>query len=90
MPGNTHDTVESFEPGDDRIDLHKIDAIAATQVNDRFSWIGGAAFSGAAGELRYDPSADLLQADVTGDGVADFEVFFDGIFGVVAKADIIL
>jgi Ca2+-binding RTX toxin-like protein len=58
------------------IDLRPIDAIAATLANDAFSFIGGAAFSGLAGQLRWADlgSERLIQGDVNGDKVADLTI----------------
>lgn len=38
----------------DRIDLSALDAIAATSANDAFRFIGTKAFTGAAGEVRFE------------------------------------
>lgn len=79
LPGATHDVYRFFNPDDDvRIDLRRIDVDTLTPENDAFHWIGKDAFSGTAGELRYGPTTDgvLLQGDVNGDAVADFEVYF--------------
>ncbi|GAA3997762.1 M10 family metallopeptidase C-terminal domain-containing protein [Sphingomonas humi] len=65
------DIIADFARGD-RIDLSGIDANANAARDQAFSWIGGKAFSGAAGELRY--SGGLIEGDVNGDGVADFSV----------------
>jgi Ca2+-binding RTX toxin-like protein len=58
----------------DRIDLSAIDAIVGTPANEAFAWIGAAAFTGTAGELRATGAGDLwlVEADVNGDGLADF------------------
>jgi Ca2+-binding RTX toxin-like protein len=58
------------------IDLSRIDAIAGTLANDAFSFIGTAAFSGVAGQLRWsDPGAErLILGDVNGDKVADLTI----------------
>jgi VCBS repeat-containing protein len=66
------DQISDFTSGSDRLDLTAIDAIAGGTKN-AFSFIGGAAFS-AAGQLRYDQATGLLEGDVTGDGVADFQL----------------
>ncbi|HEX2727157.1 MAG TPA: calcium-binding protein, partial [Beijerinckiaceae bacterium] len=62
----------------DRIDLRGIDAISGTPANDAFTFIGTAGFSGVAGQLRYEVTAlgfaRLIQADVNGDGTADFAI----------------
>lgn len=62
------------------IDLTGIDADAGTEANDGFSWIGEDAFSGTAGELRYedDGGNTMLMGDTDGDGVADLLVDMGG------------
>ena len=76
-PGSDfRDQVQDFSR-DDLIDLRLIDASAAAQGNQPFTFIGGAPFSGQAGQLRFDASARLLQGDTTGDRRADFEVKFN-------------
>ena len=57
----------------DKIDLSQIDAImGGGGADDFFSFIGNAAFSGAAGELRV--MNGLVQGDINGDGAADFAI----------------
>ncbi len=61
----------------DRIDLGAIDAIKATSaINEAFTWIGTAAFTKHAGELRYVASGTsaLVLGDIDGNGVADFAI----------------
>lgn len=58
------DRIADFVSGTDKVDLR------GTGVD--FSWIGGAAFSNTAGELRF--SGGFLQGDVNGDGVADLSI----------------
>ena len=59
----------------DRIDLSAIDAVAGG-VDNPFAFIGQSAFHHLAGELRYDVAAGGLtvQADINGDGHADFSI----------------
>lgn len=59
----------------DRIDLSQVDAIAGG-TDDAFSFIGTAAFSGVAGQLRFDNAggATTIYGDINGDGVADFAI----------------
>jgi len=66
----------------DRIDLSAIDANTLTPgVNDAFSFIGTAAFAttGSAGQLRLvslgGANAVIVEADINGDRVADFQIF---------------
>ena len=59
----------------DKINLAAIDAVAGGADN-AFSFIGAAAFSGVAGQLRaYSQSGNFFVAgDVDGNGVADFTI----------------
>jgi VCBS repeat-containing protein len=69
------DHIFDFATGD-RIDLSTIDAIAGGD-DDAFTFVGNAAFSNTAGELRYDSVGGddwLVKADIDGDGTADFQV----------------
>jgi Ca2+-binding RTX toxin-like protein len=76
---------------DDRIDLRQIDAVAG-DGNQAFTFIGNNAFSGCAGELRYElvgtwmDWTDPFQAagerfevsgDTDGDGIADFKILVE-------------
>jgi serralysin len=61
----------------DRIDLSGIDAVKQTSaVNEAFSWIGSAAFSKVAGQLRYEVinGVGLVSGDIDGNGTADFAI----------------
>ncbi len=55
------------------IELLWIDAVAGTVANDAFTFIGTAAFSGVAGQLRWqeEGAVQRVQGDVNGDRVAD-------------------
>jgi serralysin len=55
------DRVMDFQTGLDDIDLR------GTGID--MTWIGGAAFSGVAGQVRF--ASDVLSIDINGDGVAD-------------------
>ena len=65
------DTIADFSAGEgDLIDLSAIDANAVGgTADDAFIYVGAAAFSGTAGELRF--SGGQLQGDTNGDGTAD-------------------
>ena len=72
------DGIQDFTLGD-MIDLSAIDANINTAGNDAFTFIGSAAFSNTAGELRFENISLggpiwLVQGDVDGDGVSDYEV----------------
>lgn len=65
-----------FRSENDTIDLSAIDAVQGGG-NNAFDYVGGAAFSGTAGELRF--INHILQGDVDGDGTADFEIKVTGV-----------
>jgi Ca2+-binding RTX toxin-like protein len=71
----TRDLIADFTSGD-RIDLSAIDANTTAGANDPFAFVGTAAFSHTAGELRYEAAGNdwVVQGDTDGDGAADFEV----------------
>ena len=71
------DQILDFNAGD-VIDLSRIDAVSSSpNSNELFSFVGSNAFSNTAGELRavnISGAAWLIQGDVNGDGIADFEL----------------
>ncbi|HTV68160.1 MAG TPA: hypothetical protein VMF90_06440 [Rhizobiaceae bacterium] len=75
----------------DKIEFKAIDANTAKAGNQAFSFVGTKAFSGVAGELRYQKigSDSIVSADVNGDGKADFTVISDVVVNF-AKGDFIL
>jgi Ca2+-binding RTX toxin-like protein len=75
----------------ERIDLSAIDAVAATAADDLFRFIGNAAFTGAAGQLRWAElgASRRIEGDVDGDMVADV-VILTGAAGPVTAAWFIL
>lgn len=75
----------------DVIDLHLIDADPVTAGDQAFSFIGAAAFSGVAGQVRYvnDGEGTHVFGDIDGDTVADFEVLITATVAMNA-ADFIL
>jgi Ca2+-binding RTX toxin-like protein len=89
--GANADRIQDFAQGSDIIDVAGIDADLLTAGNQTFSFIGNAAFSGAAGELRYyDNGTDtFVQGDINGDGAADFDIALTGVVALVS-ADFIL
>jgi hypothetical protein len=82
---NAMDTILRFESGRDRIDLARIDADQGARGNQSFAWIGDAAFSGKAGELRF--ANGQLAGDTNGDGTADFAIKITG--DAVVPADLL-
>jgi Ca2+-binding RTX toxin-like protein len=84
--GGGADRITDFVNWDDKIDLRGVDANAIVAGDQAFSFIGTAAFSGTAGELRFafDGTDTWLQGDTTGDGVSDFEIVFTGNIALFA------
>lgn len=81
------DTIFDFSQAeDDRLDLRAIDADIDEDGNQAFHFIGGAAFSGEAGELRSrtSPAGTVVSGDVDGDGDADFAIHFDDKIAITA------
>ncbi len=72
LVGTPDEIVEFTRAHGDKIDLSGIDANTNVGGDQAFSFIGAAAFSSTAGELRY--AGNMLEADVNGDGAADFQV----------------
>jgi Ca2+-binding RTX toxin-like protein len=64
----------------DLINLNAIDANTKISGNQDFDWIGAKAFTGHAGELRYEKgkSHTYVYADVNGDKKADFMIDLHG------------
>jgi Ca2+-binding RTX toxin-like protein len=86
------DTIVDFSRSQgDRIVLSAIDASTTLGGNQAFKFIGTAAFTGAAGELRYQKSGgnSNIYADTNGDGVADMQIISDVALSFV-KGDFVL
>ncbi|MEL6476546.1 MAG: M10 family metallopeptidase C-terminal domain-containing protein [Pseudomonadota bacterium] len=81
--GTRRDTITDFESGADRIELGRLDADTTRDGNQTFDFLATAGFSGSAGELRYFQSVangfTLLQADLDGDRVQDFQIELTGL-----------
>ncbi len=94
--GRNRDVILDFSRGFDKIDLSPIDANITLAGNQAFNFIGTAAFSGLAGEVRYvDTGSNLVvQVDVQGDGdvIAEMEIQLNGlgVAGVLAATDFVL
>ena len=70
------DRVMDFTRGLDKIHLSAVDANGGAAGNGLF-WVGGAGFSGTAGEVRF--SGGTVQVDTTGNGLANMEIDLIGI-----------
>ena len=81
------DLIRDFVQGEDRIVLAAIDAKAATVGNEAFTFIGAAAFT-AAGQLHAirntATNRTLIEGDVDGDRLADFQLQLVGLKTMVA------
>lgn len=77
------DIIADFDASADIIDLSAIDANSknALGTEDAFSFIGTAAFTKVAGELRYEVvgGESIVSADITGDGKADMVIRLSGV-----------
>jgi Ca2+-binding RTX toxin-like protein len=87
--GVNRDVISDFTHGIDKIDLSAIDANELQANKQALTFIGGAAFSHTAGELRYGPATGLLAGDTNGDGIADFQLQLIGAPTITA-ADLVL
>ncbi|MGZ8353816.1 MAG: calcium-binding protein [Allosphingosinicella sp.] len=81
------DRITDFQTGADLVDVSAWDADLNAPGNQAFTFVGGAAFTGTAGELRsyFDGVDTWVQGDLTGDAVADFEIRFDGNVGLAGS-----
>lgn len=89
--GAAADTITDFAPGTDLIDVSGWDADLNSGGNQAFSFIGTAAFSNTAGELRYafNGTDTVVQGDIDGGGSADFEIVLSGNV-TLAASDFVL
>ena len=71
----------------DRLHLGAIDARTDVAGNQAFRFIGGSAFSGRSGELRF--ADQILSGDVNGDGIEDFRIGLADVT-TLAATDIVL
>jgi Ca2+-binding RTX toxin-like protein len=74
------DTIFDFSSAqNDKIHLASIDADTGRGGNQAFNFIGTSAFSGKAGELRFEKKSSdtYIYGDVNGDGNADFTIHLD-------------
>jgi Ca2+-binding RTX toxin-like protein len=74
--GKTIDQILDFTKSVDRIDLSDLDANVLLGGDQSFSFVGTAAFSGQAGELRYEKDGSNIKifVDIDGNKVADMEI----------------
>jgi hypothetical protein len=77
------DVITDFDAGaGERIEIGRYDADVTLGGAQAFDFIGQSEFSNTAGELRVDQSSGfdtIVQGDINGDGVSDFEVELTGL-----------
>ncbi|MDQ3246369.1 MAG: hypothetical protein M3Q52_05670 [Pseudomonadota bacterium] len=75
----------------DRLDMRAVDANSGVSGDQAFSFVGTSAFSGTAGELRYEQISGItvVQGDLDGNGTADFWIRLDGLHALTA-GDVLL
>ena len=80
--GSPHDHITDFTVGQDLIDVSGIDADVNVPGNQRFHFIGDAAFSGVAGQLRTHVTSagnSVVAGDINGNGHANFQILVEHI-----------
>jgi Ca2+-binding RTX toxin-like protein len=91
--GGQRDKINDFTTGNDLVDLAAVDADANASGDQAFGFIGSAAFSGLAGQLRQyqvtSSGVTIVEGDVNGDGATDFQIQFQGLLTLTA-ADFVL
>ena len=91
------DTISDFSKAEkDIINLASMDAIASSSSDQAFTFIGAAAFSNVAGQLRFRAGVapdstplTIVEGDTNGDSIADFAIQLRGTF-VLAALDFVL
>jgi len=80
----TRDVIRDFNQGDgDVVDLSGIDAGTGDQA---FRFVGTSGFSSVVGEVRFFQTASntIVQGDVDGDGIEDFEILLNGLINLTS------
>jgi Ca2+-binding RTX toxin-like protein len=85
------DIITDFVSGTDKISFAGMDANTGVALDQAFTMINTAAFGNVAGQLRYftEGANTIMEGDVNGDGVADFQLQLTGNHSFVA-ADLLL
>ena len=83
----TADRIQDFVQGSDRIRLNLVDANTLVAGDQAFAFIGTAAFSNVAGQLRYVQSGGVtvIEGDTNGDGTADFAIALTGVIALLGS-----
>ena len=82
--GGARDVISDFSSAQgDKIDLSTLDASTLSSGNQAFTFIGAGYFSfNVPGMVRFD--GGVVQGDVNGDGIADFEIALAGVTSLTA------
>lgn len=80
--GTNRDVITYFSNGVDKIDLSAIDANVFSTGDQAFKLISSTTAFSAAGQIKL--SSGILYGEVTGDGVADFEIALTGVTAVTS------
>lgn len=84
---NLRDVITDFVANGDVMDLLAMDA-AVADLNDTFTFVGTASLAGGAGRLRFEQivaeAITLVEGDVNGDGLADFQIELRGLVTLTA------
>ncbi len=92
IKGSRIETITDFsQVENDTIRLNRIDADIGTGVDDDFTFLGDAAFTQTAGELRYGQNGTdtIIYGDTDGDGIADFQLMLNGLIDL-QQSDFVL
>lgn len=78
--GTARDVIVDFVHQTDVVNLRAVDANSVRAGNQEFTFIGGALFSGVAGQLRVGAAGanTFVAMDLNGDRVADIGILFNG------------
>lgn len=83
------DVIGDFVSGQDKIDLSIIDAVpvGGGGGNEAFTFLGTGNFTGSQGQLKYTVVSNgvVVSGDVSGDGVADFNITVLGVSSLSAS-----
>lgn len=93
--GTDRDELSDFTQGQDTLDLSGVDTSSLTVGDQAFAFIGSGAFTGVAGQLRFeavDAARDytIIQGDLNGDRVTDFEIKLLDRFVQLSATDFLL
>lgn len=87
--GANVDVITDYAPSEgDRFDVKAIDANTLVTGDQAFTFIGSAAFSGVAGQLRFQVTSGITSifGDVNGDAIADLQINLQGSFTLQSSA----